>query len=509
MNRGLKIISEIAGVGVILLIMWATVQSFSSQSPMPVGIDMDIESIVTQVNQYCAGGQINSKGTCNSLLQKLQGAIEARDRGQPEVACNKLNAFSNEVQAQSGKKIDPAAAQVLVDMVTPLCAPVPTATATEIVVSPLPTPTPNKQQLLTVFLTLSDEETKRDELYKVILDYQGQLITNAQKIEFPLEPLFRVKNLHVSPNGQNIILEWIHPNSMSYLTTLNPNTLESVQLLTHKTDDEAGASFIAWHPNNRDIFVEGYSTPFSADRIWVINVNTHDYNDKINIRKDLARSNVTNIAFSPDGQTVVYGWKECGSCYTSQIWRINLDNTQEQLLFKDKTQAFQVNDLTWSTDGNTISFAHSHGVPQDGTIGDLYLMPANGGQVKKLSSVVVDIYSRFKPQWLSNSQAFFFVKEDEQKYRNLYKVKVNSGQVQQVTHFASNNLFRLTWLNQATQLGFFVEMNGQYYLTLIEPTGQIIKQLPLDPIIQKIKAEQLSALTHSQINLRSLLILPY
>gem|GEM_PF-3968615 len=84
----------------------------------------DIESIIILVNQYCDNGQIYGtglKGLCNSLVTKLDGAIEARDRGQPHTACNKLYAFTNEVAAKKDKQIKPQSADNLIQMGNAAC----------------------------------------------------------------------------------------------------------------------------------------------------------------------------------------------------------------------------------------------------------------------------------------------------------------------------------------------------------------------------------------------------
>jgi hypothetical protein len=52
-------------------------------------------------------------GTANSLTKKLQGALEAYNSGDKAGACSKLDSFSHEVRAQSGKKIPRAGADAL------------------------------------------------------------------------------------------------------------------------------------------------------------------------------------------------------------------------------------------------------------------------------------------------------------------------------------------------------------------------------------------------------------
>lgn len=54
-------------------------------------------------------------GTANSLVAKLQAALGSISAGDATTACNQLNAFINEVQAQSGKKIDASDATALIE----------------------------------------------------------------------------------------------------------------------------------------------------------------------------------------------------------------------------------------------------------------------------------------------------------------------------------------------------------------------------------------------------------
>jgi hypothetical protein len=63
-----------------------------------------VQSLETSVNRFYAEGKIRKVGVRDSLLSKLKkGKI------------NQLNAFINEVEAQTGKSIKPAAAALLIE----------------------------------------------------------------------------------------------------------------------------------------------------------------------------------------------------------------------------------------------------------------------------------------------------------------------------------------------------------------------------------------------------------
>lgn len=86
---------------------WVTTKSASFQ------LIATIESLQATVDRLCKENYITNKGVCNSLRQKLDAALAARNRGQTNAAVNILQALQNEVNAQTGKAIKPEAARML------------------------------------------------------------------------------------------------------------------------------------------------------------------------------------------------------------------------------------------------------------------------------------------------------------------------------------------------------------------------------------------------------------
>lgn len=100
--------NRVLSVFVLLALLTAVlaVPAFASEEHT-CSHDMNtVESLHHCVNHALEMGHITNAGVGNALLAKLNGAQVAVDRGQPAVAINKLNAFINQVQAQSGAHID-------------------------------------------------------------------------------------------------------------------------------------------------------------------------------------------------------------------------------------------------------------------------------------------------------------------------------------------------------------------------------------------------------------------
>lgn len=85
-----------------------------SSASVTFNIIVTPQSIINDVTQFFASGAISSSGVESGLLTKLNDALAARNAGQCGTADNIYSAFINQVMAQSGKGITPAAAAILI-----------------------------------------------------------------------------------------------------------------------------------------------------------------------------------------------------------------------------------------------------------------------------------------------------------------------------------------------------------------------------------------------------------
>lgn len=85
-----------------------------SSATVTFTVEATIDSLIPGLDRLYAEGKITNQGIYNSLRKKLQGALEAFEKRQGVVTINKLEAFINEVRAQSGKHITAEAADLLI-----------------------------------------------------------------------------------------------------------------------------------------------------------------------------------------------------------------------------------------------------------------------------------------------------------------------------------------------------------------------------------------------------------
>ena len=73
-----------------------------------------VADLLADVTGMFEDGLIAPAGVYNSLVKKLESVMKSMESGQFNAAVNKLEAFINEVEARSGKRVDPEAAAALV-----------------------------------------------------------------------------------------------------------------------------------------------------------------------------------------------------------------------------------------------------------------------------------------------------------------------------------------------------------------------------------------------------------
>ena len=77
-------------------------------------VETSAQSTCIVVNRLYNEGKIDNRGIANSLSVKCAQAQKSLDKGKNDTAINQLQAFINEVQAQSGQHITADAASLLI-----------------------------------------------------------------------------------------------------------------------------------------------------------------------------------------------------------------------------------------------------------------------------------------------------------------------------------------------------------------------------------------------------------
>ncbi|OQY47396.1 MAG: hypothetical protein B6242_05125 [Anaerolineaceae bacterium 4572_78] len=278
--------------------------------------EVTIEDIVTQVNLYHENGQIygNANGIVNSLMVKLEGAIDARDRGQPDVACNKLNAFTNEVEAKRDKQpngIESSAADNLITMAESACENItPTATPTVMATNtsePALTPTPT--QVLTSSYHMVYVENTHD---------GGYTFWKVNPAD-PTEAISLTRVTGFADYGMRAVL----------------------------SPDEQKIAFATWGDRQRlKLWTSG---------LWVMNI------DGSKLRQ-IAGMVLGGPTWTGDNQHILFLRMDSQEPYQQNIWQVNIKTGEETSLVSPGT----MNIYRWQN--NPVGFYYRDGVSSDSQV---------------------------------------------------------------------------------------------------------------------------------------------
>ena len=200
-----------------------------------------------------------------------------------------------------------------------------------------------------------------------------------------------------------------------------------------------------------------------GDSAWLVDVRTHEYRE-IDIKEVSDPQRVFSASFSPDGKAIVYAQTDGYKC-GSEMWRLALDGSDRQLLYEDPE--LRVEDVLWSPDGSHIAFTQWRETDDvdDFSLGELWVMKADGSERRLLDSVETGYYKRFVPVWSPNSKQIAFVKgsgsgkELEKLSSNGYVVDIQRGEVRQLTDFQNAQVLRPAWSPDGATVMFAVRQD--------------------------------------------------
>lgn len=100
---------------VAIMALALAVPAFASEEHDCAHEGTSIESLHHCVEHAVEMGHISKPGIAEALIAKLEAAHSADERGNTNAALNALNAFINQLNAQSGKGVDAEHAGHLID----------------------------------------------------------------------------------------------------------------------------------------------------------------------------------------------------------------------------------------------------------------------------------------------------------------------------------------------------------------------------------------------------------
>ena len=287
----------------------------------------------------------------------------------------------------------------------------------------------------------------------------------VKEIPFSIPVSCGLFNTYPAPTGKFLLIELSCPNGQTVLF-LNTESGSATQPVT-----DTDAHFLAWTSNGKAAYlkVDSLGSP------EIIRFYTDGARDP------LAINEVTyDLSAQPDSYDFTFTFSQ-GLGFGSELYLAKHDGRITQLLYTD-----QYNYLSYarfSPDGKQIVFIKTPDTPTPFTVGELWVMNADGTDPHQLADV--DAGHGFAANWSADGKLIAFVvrenPEDESADQNsdalisnIYVMDVETGTSRQITTLTKGHAETPSWSPDGNTLAFTVVINGRMEVQIANAvTGEI------------------------------------
>jgi dipeptidyl aminopeptidase/acylaminoacyl peptidase len=275
-------------------------------------------------------------------------------------------------------------------------------------------------------------------------------------------------NLFPSPRGASMAIEW-NCSSGKTVVVLNTDTREFKQTVT-----DSDSHFLAWAPDGESLYLK---------------VNTINHPQILRVHLDGRRDTLPiteltyDLAPDPNGSGFISSFSR-GMGFGSEMDMARSDGRNVKQLMADPQ--FYLSFSRWSPDGKQIAFIKIPDSQTPFTIGELWLMSADGSNAHKLADA--DSGHGFAPAWSPDGTRLAFVVRDNPAdpaadqsaaalISNIHVVNVASGAEAPLTKFNSANVGTPVWSLDGKQVAITLVMNDKMNVVLIDAASGETRQV--------------------------------
>ena len=334
--------------------------------------------------------------------------------------------------------------------------------------------------LLITFLLLSCTPTPEPPLETALLVYRFEPSAFVEysvdfqpikEIPFSIPPSCGFNNAYSAPVGKFLAVELNCPGGQAVLFLDASSTLSAISASVAQPVTDSDSHFLAWTSDGKAAYlkIDSLGSP------QIIRVYTDGARDILAVNEF-----TYDLSATPDSYDFTFTFSR-GMGYGSEMYLAKHDGRITQLLYKDQYNYLSY--ARWSSNGQKIAFIKTPDSQTPFTVGELWVMDADGSNPRKLADV--DSGHGFAANWSPDGKRIAYVvrenPEDESADQNgsalisnIYIVEVESGKLTQVTYFTEGHVETPFWSPDGNTLAFAVVINGRMEVQIADmATGEI------------------------------------
>jgi Tol biopolymer transport system component len=285
---------------------------------------------------------------------------------------------------------------------------------------------------------------------------------------FPLPPRCGLFDLFPAPLGSFLLIELNCPSGQTVLL-LDLETASTTQPVT-----DADSHFLAWQSDGRAAYlkVDSLGSPrilraYVDGRQEILPIPEFTY----------------DLAAKPDSPDFTFTLSR-GLGYGSELFLARRDGRALQSLYADPYNYLSF--ARWSPDGKQIAFIKTPDTQTPFTVGELWVMDADGANARKLADA--DSGHGYAANWSPDGTHIAFVvrenprdetadQSNEALISNIYVIEVESGELTQITRFENSRTETPHWSPDGNTLAFNVVTNGRMSVSIADLASGEVKPL--------------------------------